>query len=523
MGELREFEYRFSGDVSDADALKDKISSVKGVSEFKIDMSAKSITYALDEWASEYDVVTAVMEIFNDFGAELLLSEENSDLLPDISDGENDDQKADSGETEESTEEKNDVANEKTSKYDFVEKTVVLGISAILFLVGLFLGKNQTAQMWVFMFSYTFAAYETLFDVITKAVEKRYFLDEILIILPTLIMLYLGKRVSASLIMLAFGITLFVKKIFIEKISSEISTLKTAENISDFDKKRLDFYEKIYSSTLTEEIFLKKNKLKIQLGFVLVGVIAAFIPPFFKISEYGSLLIGKWLYIGVSIMIFGTLSGFGEFVKALYFYGAEILFDKGVVPTDTQAIRKIANADEAVFDDSLKINTFGAVKELSEDTEIKTTLLSSEPLAEVNSLKKEYGFSKAVASCSEKYKIKYLSGGDKVYFGDADLNKTVLENVDCGVSMGEISEKALASATEKDLKLAPFTIKVAARTLKAVAVNALLFQLPKTLGVITGSILCASGIDLIPLFFAVDCAAQILSFIIARSNKRDTL
>ena len=627
----RKFTQRFSGKINDEEAFKEAIAKIEGVTSCKVDFTENTVKYEINEWASDYDVLSALILLLENFGAEIDFSSveevENSIAIE-----ENDEDKT--GEPEE-TEEKDEKDFKKEKRSEFIEKVSIFGISLALFVVGLFFTEKENVNMWLFMFSYVFASYEALFSVITKFIEKKNCAEELFILLPTLVMLYVGNRVFAAAIMLICFITAIVTDILNGKIEEKIYNLKNSELPDEYKNEKVKLYESIYKTTLNEEVFLEKNKTKIRLAFIIFGVLIAFVPPLFKISEYGRLLITKWLFIGSSVVIFGNFSYFGKFVKATYFFGAEALFNRGASIKDLTVFRKIADAEEVVFDGStvledlrvvavetereefneivyavtskceiqffkkisvnfkaetdktaseieyksdkgiiceidgkkvaignkklmsdfgvsvtddkygsstvfvlsdgellgsIKIkffvgnNAYGAVKEINEDLPVNTTLLSSESVATVNTINKELNFKKAIASCTSEYKTSYINKNNCVYFGDGELNEKIISSVDTSVSLGKENVKTLVNLNSKDLKNAPFLLKVSNRTVKTLAFGALFMQFPKILGVLLGTVLLSfSSVNLVWLFFLLDCAVQISSFYFAKLNSRDTL
>ena len=75
MDNIREICYKIKGlsEVSDSVIAKieSNFSGVKGVIGVKFDKEKQTVTYALDQWASDYDVLCKLDEICEDNGLEI--------------------------------------------------------------------------------------------------------------------------------------------------------------------------------------------------------------------------------------------------------------------------------------------------------------------------------------------------------------------------------------------------------------------------------------------------------------------
>lgn len=57
-------------------------------------------------------------------------------------------------------------------KSEVIEHVIILALSVVLFLVGALL-KNETAQRWLYTFSFVTAGYEVLYSAIVKLSKKK--------------------------------------------------------------------------------------------------------------------------------------------------------------------------------------------------------------------------------------------------------------------------------------------------------------------------------------------------------------
>ncbi len=386
--ERRIFNYSFEKtdqnmEISQAEILAD-LKKIQGLIDISVDFEEFKIDYEIDEWASEYDVFSAVSDILESHGLDIKFDnaeekvaiEENSD---------------------ENIEEDKKEEKKQNTKADFAEKIIVLSVAVVLSIVGAFLKPN--AAMWLFMIAYAFAAYETLFGVITAIVEKKYLLEELLILVSTLILLYVGKRVEACVIMICYAavsLLVFIFKNSATKRIDELNTLSGSEQFTEKDKRELELYDKLFSENQSDEVFILNNRLKFHIILVVLAVLVTFIPPIFGKGSYGTLLTGKWLPVGAWIMALGMISPLLKSIKAVYYFGINKLFKNGVVPNSCEALKSFSDVKEAVFDKTGVLNLGKAeivecLSEREDFTKILVSALSNSTHPIALAVKDKYG------------------------------------------------------------------------------------------------------------------------------------
>lgn len=159
-------------DKSVLDEALSEISAIDGVLDCKFDDESESIKYLISSLSSDYDVFSALMAICENHGIDLIfddddevVGERNSELeTNEEPDGEN---------FEEEEAEDEELKKIKEKRYEKAENIIVLAISAILIVLGFIFEKsNADASMWIFMFGYALAGYETLYAFISDIAEK---------------------------------------------------------------------------------------------------------------------------------------------------------------------------------------------------------------------------------------------------------------------------------------------------------------------------------------------------------------
>ena len=303
----------------------EKVKLVNGVLDAKFDNENKSLRYGIGDKTSDYDVFSTICGIFEeeniefDFGGD----EEVKDTA-----GE-----GDQAEPEEETEEDKKTEKKKERKFDVIESVVILSISAILILIGFILRKKNNVATWIYMFGYALAGYETLYSIISDFAEKRYFGEKIIILVSSFVILYFGYRLAGSLIIFAYSLNAFIRTLLNDK----------AEKIKELDYS--DEQKAKWNEDSERMKKAKKNLLLYDLVTFGIGLLIAFIPPLFKIKQYGTLLTSKWLYTGVLFIVFTRIG------NVLYSFKSSRVFaflksaDNGVNIPDNRLIDELSVVD----------------------------------------------------------------------------------------------------------------------------------------------------------------------------------
>lgn len=356
MNDIREFYYKIGGlDTVSTDTLekfREDFSSVKGVVGVFVDLETSTVKYALDQWASDYDVLLKLTEICEEYGLEVVFGEDEE--INEVETPESIEY-LEEEEVEEDTEESDKSKYGEYKKGDILEKLIILGLSAVLIILGSCLKKAPKVQPWILMLGFTIASYETLYDVIVKLAEKKYVLEEILTFLGSIILMYLGYTATAGIIMLIYGVLSFAKGFALHNFAMKrIELDKNLLNCSN-ESEKVEIQAKIDHLASKEGVYdtksynLSANKLKINLFFVILAVLVVFIPPFFSLKTYWTTLSNKWLYVGACLLILGNV---GEILFSLQHTASLCIFnalENGVKIEDYDTFLNLANARQVSF------------------------------------------------------------------------------------------------------------------------------------------------------------------------------
>ena len=475
-------------------------------------------------------------------------------------------------------------------KGDFIEGLVICGLSLILLIIGACL-KNSNARRWLFTFSFVLAGYEILYSLIVKLCKKAVVIAEITILIASVILLYCGKEASACVIALTYSTFSLIEKSFAynalkrAEYYENVSSYETDEQIKIKFKRKAENIKFLLTEKTPDGIFGNRPKICFGVGAIVLGAIAAFIPPLFKLSLYSSLLVNKWLPCGALIAALTQIT-VTELLNFLCYYSAiksadefdtqinsfatidelslvnRVYFDKtgvitqktvtitGIECKDEVKVLSVINACETNIDEEIRsaIKRFtkekgfelneptvskakytagkgitatadgkeyvigsekflsdngigvepyagddsvicvaedgnylgkitlkyldkpsfnGVISEIKDDLGLKSTLISSDRLATVDSYKKKFGFDGAISCASTEYKIAKVKESDSLYVGDGDRDGEVLNKLDKGVCIGKAcGGEGVVIVDENDERSVPRLLKLAKRTRK---------------------------------------------------------
>ena len=246
-------------------ALKE-ISALEGVTEVNVDNDI--LSYAIDEWASDYDIMVAIMNLLesknvdsepyfdDDISLVNSVSENNNvDNNGDHNhDGDDEDDHNHDGDDEDDDHEHchgdddgcccshhhkdSDKGFFKQNKGKFIE----LSISVLIFIIGLVFGAIPSvavASPYVLIIAYTFAGYEILFEAVAKIFKKKFFTEQILMAIASICAILLGEVAEAAGIMILFSIGELFESGAIDNSRKIIQNLKKMQpdyvNVLDSD------------------------------------------------------------------------------------------------------------------------------------------------------------------------------------------------------------------------------------------------------------------------------------------------
>ena len=319
------------------DALNE-ISAIDGVLDCKFDDESESIKYLISSLSSDYDIFSSLMSICENHGIDLVfdndeevVGEHNQNVEAEEPDGDAfEEEDADDDEEQKKIKEK---------RYEKAENIIVLALSAVLIVLGFIFEKsNADASMWIFMFGYALAGYETLYAFISDIAEKRYAIEKGLVLVSSFVVLYFGFRLLGCAIIFSYSLISCLYSVFanaevrLKEVGYTDEQIEIVKNKTFTDKHKLFVYDMIL------------------LG---VGLLLIFIPPIFSSNQYWSILTQKWLCIGLSVISFGVLgNNISSLAKNYVFarvYAAanDIMFDEDDFE---KTLEKISFAEKVCFD-----------------------------------------------------------------------------------------------------------------------------------------------------------------------------
>ncbi len=328
-------------------ALKDKavlnealseISAIDGVLDCKFDDESESIKYLISSLSSDYDIFSALMSICENHGIELVF-EDDEEVIDDNETNAEAVEESDGDEAEEDDAADEEQKKAKEKRYEKAENIIVLAISAVLIVLGFIFEKtNADASMWIFMFGYALAGYETLYSFISDIAEKRYAIEKGLVLVSSFVVLYFGFRLLGCAIIFSYSLISCLYSVF---ANAEIGLKEVGYTDEEIE-------------TIKNETFTDKKKLLVYDMVLLgAGLLLMFIPPIFSGSQYWSTLTQKWLCVGASVVFFGVLgNNIASLVKNYVFarvYAASngMIFDENKFE---ETLKKLSTAENVCFD-----------------------------------------------------------------------------------------------------------------------------------------------------------------------------
>lgn len=256
-------------------------------------------------------------------------------------------------ESRESVTKERDEVSEKKS--EVIEHGVILALSLVLLIVGACL-KNDTAKRWLYTLSFVITGYEVLYSTIVKLSKKAVVIEEIAVILSSLILLYLGYGGYSCLIVIFFSLPIFGQKILQYIVLAKSESLSVAASYESDEKAKSAL--KLRAETLkfslenspAGKLFGKKFKFIFNIVGICVGLIVAFIPPIFGASDYLYSLQNKWLICGTIVVALWQAGVCAVNITSCYieaFYAAD---RRGVLFGSFDAIDNMAAKSTIAFD-----------------------------------------------------------------------------------------------------------------------------------------------------------------------------
>lgn len=311
------------------DALE-KIKNIGGILDAKFDDEDGSLVYIISDNIGDYEIFSSLMSVLDNADINLVFDEE-------IKQNEHGAEGEVAAETDKDEEEDDKITKAKKEKKDEkIENIVILSLSAVLMALGFIFEKSSSkASMWIYMFGYALAGYETLYSLISDIAEKRYPGEKVMILVSSFVALYFGFRLFGCVLIFAYSLISCLYSVF-GNVSIKLEELGfSEEEIKSYNEKTIVDDKKVF---IYDMILLA------------VALVATFVPPFFNINLYWSSLTQKWLCIGICIISFGLIGNLSRSVAKNYAFSRINAAMKGAKIYDDKSFDELAEAKKFLFD-----------------------------------------------------------------------------------------------------------------------------------------------------------------------------
>ena len=231
--------------IENKEEIESAILNIKGVVDLKINLAGNEykLDYAIDNWASDYDVMVSIMELLeNDYSLESEpYFDEDKDLEIEIDEVEK--CHCHSEEDCDSTNNDHKEFNKQSShmhcsceSYSHGEfsntpksKLIELGVSLLIFIAGVilsFIDSTKKVAPYIMVVAYSVAGYETLFEGLIGVFRKNFFNEKLLMTFASVSALFLGETAEAYGIMLLFSLGELFEHVALDNSSKVIDKLK---------------------------------------------------------------------------------------------------------------------------------------------------------------------------------------------------------------------------------------------------------------------------------------------------------
>ena len=391
----------------------EKIKSIGGILDAKFDDEDGSLVYIIADNVGDYEIFSSLMAVLDDAKIDLVFDEELKQ-----EDHEVDAEAAEETDNEEEDEDKT-VKAKKEKKEEKIENIVILSLSAVLMVLGFIFEKSSSkTAMWIYMFGYALAGYETLYSLISDIAEKRYPGEKVMILVSSFVALYFGFRLFGCVLIFAYSL---------------MSCLYSVFGNASIKLEELGFSEEEIKSYNVKTAIDDSKTFIYDMILLAVALVVTFVPPFFNIKQYWSTLTQKWLCIGVSVISFGLIGNLSRSVAKNYIFSRVNAAVKGAKIYDDKSFDNLANAKKIFFDKS------GVVT--NENGKVVKVESADEKLLAKYVLSAESGLLNPIA----KTLTEYFADGEKV-----DTDKT--EFIEGKGIVSEFEGKNVVIGSEKLLK-----------------------------------------------------------------------
>ncbi len=238
--------------VAEIEEIESSILKIKGVVDCKINKidNAYKLDYALDNWASDYDVMVSIMQLLDEkysldsepyFNEDEDINVDREHFEHSHSDSEDEEchyyeyEEHDHEESEEHHHERSHLHcgchEHSHSEFSTTPKSKIieLSVSFLIFIVGLilsFIDSTKKVAPYIMVIAYSVASYETLFEGLVGLFRKKFFSESLLMTIASVAALFLGETAEAYGIMLLFAIGELFEHVALDNSSKVIDNLK---------------------------------------------------------------------------------------------------------------------------------------------------------------------------------------------------------------------------------------------------------------------------------------------------------
>ena len=452
--------------------IENSIKNIKGVLDAKFDIETSVITYVLDMWASDYDVMVLIMNVLGDnysVESEPYFEEDGEEESEEIIYAPSSEETEESEEVEidEETVKKQDARKE--IKFKFIE----VGLSLLCVIIGLILnGNSKTSHISPYLYTIAFAlsSYDFILSTVLNVIKKKINFGSVTLLIALISSLILAVPLGGALLMIVY------------------TTISTFYELFKFD-----FVEK-HGFDFNLKASAKLNVISgIVYGAVLfICLFIVFIVPIFLGDYSNNLLVCAEKATAILLVFAVTPSLFYIPLSFALIYAQAVKNGTKIAGEETYKklanVKKVAFLGQSVFlndDGSLKENALGSVMELYDAKIEETVLLSKKSKEETSKLRKELSIIKSVSNLSDSQKndeVIALNGG-VLAVGNLKTNASVT------LSLSEKPDFDVC-VIDGNLKKIPFVIKLCKRFKSIVIQNAVLSLLTK----IVVATLCGFGV-----------------------------
>ena len=203
--------------VQNAEEFEKAVLQIKGVVSATVNKEKRTFCYEIDEWTSDYDVFTEIMNMVDDYGLEFDFSSSDEkreqisgfEIHGDEEMGEEFLQNGLELSTEEEQEEQPEEKRKKKGLNEKIERLIEIGASLVFF--GLSYAFNGVANFIFLALAFALAGYDILYEAFLKIVKKDFFSEELVISIALFCSVFLGyttHTVGACLIWTASNFTI---------------------------------------------------------------------------------------------------------------------------------------------------------------------------------------------------------------------------------------------------------------------------------------------------------------------------